>query len=340
MRQHETGEVSIAAPMTNPFNWRAEVFDPATGSFVSVAKDDRPKHQRGYHGYHGSVGLQDGKVLILGGKSQLAYSLREAELFDPASNRFSPTGSMVLARARPQSVLLNDGTVLVTGASDLREKTFGEIYQPATGAFSRTKGSMVENKYHHSSTLLKDGRVLLTGGQLTGGEVVATAEIYDPATGKFTVIGKMTSPRTFHTACLLKNGRVLLAGGVNGRGIGRPKFAPEPALASAEVFDPATNRFSPTGRMAIGRQALGSALLKDGTVLIGIGQSGYGIGGPLLSLEVYDPATGKFTAMGSMTRKAQRMLRLPDGSVLFLAGGRPASVYRAVSRPDREQKDK
>ena len=42
---------------------------------------------------------------------------------------------------------------------------------------------------------------------------MATAELYDPATGTWTATGSMTSPRTQAVAMLLSNGRVLMVSG-------------------------------------------------------------------------------------------------------------------------------
>jgi hypothetical protein len=48
---------------------------------------------------------------------------------------------------------------------------------------------------------------------IAGGENLASAELYDPTTGTFTLTGSMTAVREVHTATLLNNGTVLVAGG-------------------------------------------------------------------------------------------------------------------------------
>lgn len=59
---------------------------------------------------------------------------------------------------------------------------------------------------------------------------LASAEICDPITGRFTA---MTTSRIGHTATLLSDGKVLLTGGV-----------------PTEIYDPVTGTFTITGGMA------------------------------------------------------------------------------------------
>ena len=93
---------------------------------------------------------------------------------------------------------------------------------------------MTSARQKPTATLLRDGRVLIAGG-LNNGEVLDTAELFDPATGKFTATtGLMTSGRWRHTATLLQDGRVLIVGGEDQDGV--------PADTS-ELFDPDTGKF-------------------------------------------------------------------------------------------------
>ena len=109
---------------------------------------------------------------------------------------------------------LADGRVLLAGGCG----TAAQVYDPKTGTFSPT-GSLAQSRGGTTATLLRDGRVLFAGGGNCGpGQdgIWASAELYDPATGTFSPTGSMAAPREQHTATLLADGRVLIAGGLSG----------------------------------------------------------------------------------------------------------------------------
>jgi hypothetical protein len=174
-------------------------------------------------------------------------------------------------------------------------------------------GSMSNARQEHTATLLNNGNVLVAGGR-NSGTPLASAELYDTATGSFIVTGSLASVRYAHTATLLNNGHVLIAGGYSAPGLG----------VSAELYDPATGTFTATGSMTIPRVFHTATLLDNGKVLIAGGESATatGLG---TSAELYDPATGTFTATGSMTivRDTDTATLLNDGNVLVAGGYKP-----------------
>ena len=267
--------------------------------------------------WHTATLLADGRVLIAGG-SESSKDLASAELYDPKTGTFSPTGPMTTARPYHTATLLADGRVLIVGGGAQNGLgvsevlSSGEIYDPKTRTFSPT-GPMTTDRAVHTATLLDDGHVLVTGG--VGAEAqLASAELYDPKTGTFSPTGSMTTARDYHTATLLADGRVLIAGGYPGSSGGE-------GLASAEVFDPKTGTFSPTGSMTTARVWYTATLLADGRVLIAGGTRGVW-DEIYASAELYDPTTGRFGPTGPMTtaRVRHTATLLADGRVLITGG--------------------
>lgn len=259
---------------------------------------------------HTATLLPSGEVLITGGL--FLSPLDSAELYDPATGTFSPTGSMGECRTGHAATLLQNGKVLITGGFDCARTPLSsaEVYDPETGTFSPT-GNMLSPLFYHSTTLLLDGTVLISGGSPAPYvDLNVGAELYDPTTGAFSWTGKLVIPHQQHTALLLPNGKVLIAAGGNWTG--------ERILTSAELYDPTTGTFTVTGSLTIGRYAHAATLLADGKVLIAGGYNG----GALSGVEIYDPETGTFSVSGSLGigRDVHSATLLPNGKVLIVGG--------------------
>ena len=295
----------------------ADLYDPTTRTFSATGPMANAR------GFDTASLLSDGRVLIAGGDPSMwnfdGPYMTSAELYEPASGTFSPTGSLATGRNMHTATLLLDGRVLIAGGnvSGQHPLASAELYDPTTGSFSAT-GSLVVARGFHTATLLLDGRVLLTGGTSdgwVGDHFLRSAEIFDPPTGTFTATGSMTDKRGNHTATRLADGRVLITGGTATGGT---------SLASAEIFDPKTGTFTATGSMTAARTFQEATLLMDGRVLVSGGDpAGWSYDGPFLaSAEIYDPLTATFSATGSMiaTRTNHSATLLPDGRVL-IAGG-------------------
>jgi Kelch motif/Galactose oxidase, central domain len=291
----------------------AEIYDPTRDTFSPTGSLATPR------GQHTATLLADGRVLVVGGFTgggiSNTTSLASAEIYDPKTGTFTATGSMAEGRGFHDATLLADGRVLVTGGDhDVNTPVAtAEIYDPATGTFSPT-GSMAVARTVHTATLLADGRVLIAGGgnAKTGG-CVGSAEVYDPGTGAFSATGTMTHNRCGHDATVLPDGRVLLTGGST-------NWLGSAGQLSADLYNPATGTFSPTGSMADARTEHTATRLLDGRVLIAGGAAN--LTNSLDSAELYDPATGTFSPTGSMatTRMWHTATRLPDGRVLVTGG--------------------
>jgi N-acetylneuraminic acid mutarotase len=173
--------------------------------------------------------------------------------------------------------------------------------------------------------LLNDGRVFVAGGRDADGEPMASAEIYDPASGQWTMSAPMSIGRIGHSMSILKDGRVLVVGGTS-RGpsgaSGGQTIRPD---ASAEIFDPKTNTWKATGAMRTARFEQTATALPDGKVLIAGGQ-GPAEGGKLAALssaELYDPAADGFVSTTNLgeARTNHAAVLLNDGSSVLVVGG-------------------
>jgi hypothetical protein len=308
------GRVLIAGGMrrNQDFYRSAELYDPATGKFQATGSMNLARVGLA------AVLLRSGKVLVVGGFIGHACT-DSAELYDPATGTFAVIGKMTTVRGDARATLLPNGDVLITGGTFHDAPggvTSAEIFRAADSKFEAV-GPMHAGRISQTSTSLNDGRVLITGGR--GDAVNASAEIYDPATKQFTVTGSMITARYKHSAGLLPDGRVLVAGGSD-------EHDWSGALASAEIYDPKTGKFTATSPLNDSRFKLpgDAAQLASGDLLIAGGSK---------TVEVYDPASGKFLlATGQIddSRHFMTETRLKDGSVL-LAGGYPNDDHATAS---------
>ena len=125
---------------------------------------------------------------------------------------FQRVGAMAIRRHKHDAVLLNDGSVLITGGSDERDSegvyASAELFDPHTRNF-RSGGTLRQARYKHrgTSVLLSNGQVLLAGG-------AARAELFDPTTKSFSLLGDTTRlAGQFSATAVLTTGQVLISGG-------------------------------------------------------------------------------------------------------------------------------
>ncbi|AKJ00672.1 Branched-chain amino acid ABC transporter, amino acid-binding protein [Archangium gephyra] len=252
----QDGRVLIAGGGVCPItNATAEVYVPATGKWRPAGILNTQRY------YHSAVLLPNGKVLVAGGRTGEYDSgtLASSELYDPATNTWSYTGSLNTARAFHTMTLLPNGKVLVTGGSDAADGLISsaELYDPATGKWA-TVASLGTGRSSHTATLLPNGKVLVAGGSGLDVALSASAELYDPASNTWSATGSMLSPRRFHTATLLPDGRVLVAGGYH-------QFTG--IQTESDLYNPATGTWSKTAAMNVDRYKHTATLLNNGTVL-------------------------------------------------------------------------
>ena len=284
----------------------------SAGSSPTSSASSSPSIQVVRPGYGQAAALlADGRVLVVG--------IQETETWDPSTGDFTATGQMIAPRQRPLVNVLLNGRVLIMGGSGLAS---AELFDPATGRFSST-GSMSGVRpechcgirflvlTHASSVLLTDGRVFVSGGS-------ASAELYDPATGRFTTTPPVPCDASRGALTALRDGRVLVlclnSGDVIGKGA---------------LYDPVSNAFAMTGPRTTSNMRT-ATLLADGRVLI----AGDGLQASAQFTEIYDPATNMYRRLdAALNPTAPVAVRLIDGRVLFVESQTGADhVFSPASR--------
>jgi hypothetical protein len=281
-----------------------ELFDPARNTLQKVGS-----LASGRAGHTATL-LGDGRVLITGGYD--GEYLQSVEIFEPATNVFKPAGSLMEERSEHTATLLADGRVLIVGGVG-RGWTFlrsAELYDPATGR-STSVGPMSVPREGHTATLLKDGRVLVIGGHSNRRPnvvVYASAEIFDPRTGRFEATGSLGTPRHKHDAIRLADGRVLVIAGAD--------RSDRVHFATTEIYTPGTATFEPGPAMRHRRYKIArtSVLLPNGNVLVTSGAR---------LAELFDVGSGGFREIPGVMPDGYRFAAaalLRNGDVL-IAGG-------------------
>jgi N-acetylneuraminic acid mutarotase len=170
-----------------------------------------------------------------------------------------------------------------------------------------------------TATLLANGKVLIAGGQTAANDALGSAELYNPATGSFSLTGKLITPRSGHTATLLANGLVLMAGGENVNGI---------SISKAELYNPTVGTFGATGNMPSTRQEHSAAVLPNGNVLVSGGNRVTSNATTVLATcAIYNPATGTWASASSLksARVDHTSTVLLNGKVLDAGGDNAAN---------------
>src|SRR5215469_1676022 len=233
---------------------------------------------------------------------------------------WTPTGSLGTARASHTATLLTSGLVLVTGGTGDANNALAssELYSSVSGSWTFT-GDMNLGRVSARGVLLPNGTVLVMGGCIVNdclGSTTKSAEIYNPATGTWSVTGSMRAGRAEFIAALLPTGKVLVAGGCT-------SYDANGCLAvtaAAELYNPTTGTWSSTGAMRAARMAMTATVLTTGKTLIAGGQTA--ASDALGSSELYNPGTGAFSQTGKLiTARSGHSATLLKTGMVLMAGG-------------------
>lgn len=294
----------------------AELYSPIAGTWVNTGSMNVART------LGRALLLPSGSVLVVGGcvNDCLSATVKDAEIYNPNSGTFTVTGSMLQARAEFAITLLSNGQVLVAGGCTAYDANGcaattnkAEIYNPSTGVWKAT-AAMRAARHAMTGTLLASGKVLVAGGATGASDALISSEIYDPITRLWTLGAKMMQARSDYASVMLASGKVLFIGGENINGV---------SIRNAELYSPSSGTFTATGSMVATREEHTAVLLANGNVLVSGGNKlTLTSSTPLSSAELYNPATGIWTATGSMSnaRSGHTSTVLTNGYVLDCGG--------------------
>lgn len=249
----KSGQVLVVGGSSSHVQWgalpSAELYVPERGEWVPVEAMREARHDPA------AVVLKDGRVLVAGGFDVDGRPVRSAEVFDPEQGRWLPTGAPGAVRSGGHTgVVLEDGRVLF--ASGLQ----AELYEPRTGQWSAAGpvgGAAGTHRTGHTVTRLEDGRVLVVGG--TTSRASSTAEVYEPAKGRWQLVASPQVAREGHGAVLAEDGSVLVVGGA---------YLELGALAAVERYDPVRDTWRQEQPLQVARRGAGVAMLPGGELLV------------------------------------------------------------------------
>lgn len=246
--------------------------------------------------YHTATVLNDGRVLITGGKSGTPLNevvLDTAEIYDPATASFKavtcPVGSststdcMTSPRTGHTATLLGNGQVLIAGGATTINGAVtnsAELFDPTLNAFTSVASAMSDSRELDAAVLLNNGTVLIAGGIDNFAAVTVSADLFDPATSTFSAVqSSLFTGRFGLTATILNNGKALIAGG---------------GPTEADLYTQRTGLFTAARGTMNDSRSFGTATkLNDGTVLFA--------GGGNSSAEIANLRASNFVATGSMS---------------------------------------
>ncbi|MFT3916847.1 MAG: kelch repeat-containing protein [Anaeromyxobacteraceae bacterium] len=272
--------------------------------------------------------LADGTVLAMGGDRHTegpAWAVGTAERFDPATETWSGAGVLAVARGYPAAARLGDGRVLLLGgigAADVLLKS-AELHDPSNSSWTLTEGGLAVARAGPSATLLPTGKVLVAGGSTwttaDSGQAIASAEVFDPASGTFTTTGAMHHARFNHGVTLLPSGKVLVAGGCD-------SGACTSGTETAELYDPGAGTWTLVASLPAARVGLQLTLLPSGSVLATGGcLNEESCGGEMRSTYLWREGESAWHPAAPMAwgHGLHFAGLLPSGKVLVVAGDNP-----------------
>lgn len=252
---------------------------------------------------HTATRLQDGRLLIAGGKTFSGVTMKTF-LLDSDRSDAREINALIAARAHHSATLLQDGRVLaVGGEGDSGIVQTADLFDPASESWS-TLLPMYTHGIGHIAVRLNNDWVLIAGG--CGQD--ATAELFDPVSMTWQDAGAPPYPLCRASATLLPDGRVLVAGGEG------------EAAGKALIYDLNTRSWTPTAPLQTPRWNHTALGLPEGDVILFGGQNASGQS--LNAVEVYRWQENRWESLSPMNegRIQPAVTFLPDGRIAVLGG--------------------
>ncbi len=258
-----------------------------------------------------TVAVND-KIYTIGGFA--VNELSAVEEYDPTTDTWTRKTNMPTPRGALSTAVVN-GKIYAIGGWDVDALSTVEEYDPVTDTWTR-KANMPTAR-HALSTTAVNGKIYAIGGADKNNRAIPTVEAYDAATDTWTKKASMPTPRGLHSASMV-NGKIYVIGGwVGGLG-GR-------ATSTVEVYDPAQNTWTKGAKMPTSRWAHASSVVNDKIYVIGGTIITKGKWATVSRVEVYHPATGKWTQESRMSSPRGWLATSAVRGKIYAIGG--ASKY-------------
>lgn len=316
-----TGQVLAVAGFYGSPRAECYLYDPAGGAWSGTSPLATERYD------YSATLMPNGKVMVAGGYNYRVagqYPQSVVEIYDTANGTWEAAPSLPAPRYQHSATLLPGGQVMVAGGANSIVLNTSVVYDPAAALWTTSGNMQAPREWAFCATLMPNGKILVSGGQSMGGGFLfsPSAEVYDIASGVWSMTGRMTWGRRAHNQVLLPNGRVLVVGGYEIR-----------STQTCELYDTATGQWTRTGDLHTARDTQASCLLPNGKVLTAGGvHSTYDDPDEFLSsCELYNPDTGLWTMTGSMSqiRRDFELVPLPNGKIMAVGGKDPAGVALA-----------
>ena len=304
----------------------AELYDPSADTWTEVGSLNKPRKS------FATVALSDGTALVAGGVNADDVPYSSTWVFDPATRTWHAGGLLNEARAEPVMTALSDGRVLLVGGRGVRLGTYlssAELFDPESSSWTPTR-SLPPTVTATYLAALGDGGAIALGYDSTDSEPVRTTFVFDPADGTWAAADAV--PNAFGFELVSVEGGVLAIGGNNG---GELEGGDGSVTDWVNLFDSSSGHWLARAPMSTPRIGSQAASLADGKALVagGAARADYHSGELLSTSEVFDPSTGRWSAVGDLLEPRQHGLAvtLRDRGILVLGGD--ASFNADVSTP-------